>query len=69
MKYKRGDLEDSVRVAKVLKQPSFIYATGNGFTISKSPPPFANQRYVRVDEQGNIFYHEPTFEVDLIGRL
>lgn len=69
MKYNRANLEDTVRVAKQLKGMSYVYATAYGYIIAKSAPPFDNQRYIRIDEQGNIFYHEPTFVVDIIGSL
>ena len=68
MKYNRADLDDTVRIAKKLNKQSYVFATANGYTIGNSPPP-ANQRYIRIDGQGNMFYHKPTFIVDVVGRI
>lgn len=68
MKYNRASLEDTVRVAKQLKRMSFVHATAYGYTIAKTAPP-ANQRYIKIDEKGNVFYHEPTFIVKTMGVI
>jgi len=68
MRYNRADIGSAIKAAQKLNKMSYVFATANGFTIAKSPPP-ANQRFVRVSKEGNIFYHEPTFLVDIIGGI
>ena len=52
MKYKRADINDTLRVAKIVSckdnKPRFVFATACGFLIDKNPPAFAQQHY-RID--------------------
>ena len=50
MRYNRGDLADTMRVARslVMKgggQAAYVYALQGGYTIGWTPPPFRQQHY------------------------
>ena len=61
MQYKRADINDTLRVAKIVSgkdnKPRFVFATACGFLIDRNPPPFAQQYYI-VDR--NNVEHRPT---------
>lgn len=61
MKYNRGDINDTLRVAKIVSQRDnrarYVFATAGGFLIDRNPPPFAQAHYI-VD-RGHI-EHRPT---------
>ena len=52
MKYNRGNIEDTLRVARIVSgkdnKPRFVFATAYGFVIDKNPPPVCQQHY-RID--------------------
>jgi len=60
MRYNRGSLDDTMRVAKATSAGKvlYVFATACGFTISKTPPPFTQRHYVvrdgKVSEAGGI---------------
>ena len=61
MKYNRGNINDTLRVAKIVlgrdNKARYVFATANGFLIDRNPPPFAQAHYI-VDR--NNIEHRPT---------
>jgi hypothetical protein len=49
MKYDRANLEDTLRVAKILalksNKPKYVFATGDGYKIDHQIPPFSIKYY------------------------
>jgi len=50
MRYQRADINDTLRVAKIVSgrdnKVRYVFATACGFLIDKNPPPFAQAHYI-----------------------
>jgi hypothetical protein len=61
MRYQRGDINDTMRVAMITssrnRKAVYVYATACGYLISPKPPAFAQAHYI-VD--GKHVEHRPT---------
>lgn len=58
MKYNRGNINDTLRVAKIIScrdnKPRYVFATSAGYLIDKNPPIFAQAHY--LIDRNNIEY-------------
>jgi len=68
VRYNRADILDCINKASQLKTHCFVVATANGYIITKIQP-VCNQRYCEFNDKGEMHYHEPTFLVDVVGRI